>query len=313
MAEENNFEAFAAELGLSQDGLIEKLKTYNNQLEGSKKISDRAIENMRANGISLRRRMTRDWLAGFVRMSRTTAQDHSFAETASLIKDLVERGANIDAPNVPAPDVIYEDVHAFGVGVTEFQTKNAQVEEARAKLSGHFIVARETTQHDSTDYYEEPLFIAPPEQTSWMLTHRNGIAKGFLVPSNGIFSLVLHHDHSTRGVGVISMMISMSDIDDYDLHMGLMLRLSDTQYRPSASRIVLRRATDNDLIHEWDAFVEAEEKASAKNVRQYVERLQDGHERQATYRKLKTGEFLKTPDIVNWPQMLREAGLEVDS
>lgn len=308
----HDFGEFATQLGLSSDELLDKLKSYNQALDGGKGLSERAIEMMRKDGISLRRRLTRDWLAGFVRTSRSTTNDHSFAETADLIKELGSAGANVSAVNVGPSDLVFEDVQSFGVAVTEYQTKNLAVEDARAILSGHYIVARETTHQDEFHYYEEPVYIGTSDQQSWMLTERHGVAKGFVVPSNGIMTLVLSHSHSVRGTGTITLMVGLGDDDDVDYHAGLMLRLSDTQARPTASRIVLRKADDHDQISAWEEVVSATEKVKSKHVRKLIKRLEDGDPLQEAFRGLETGVSLKTPELTKWPGMLRQVGLVSD-
>lgn len=309
----NSFSQFASDLNASPDELVRLLKTYNGGLAGAQRISDRAIENMRHKGISLRRSLTREWLAGFVRSLRVENDDMGFGETSELIKGLTQSGANLSVPDVAPPDLVFHDVKKFGVAISEVQNNNAMLETSRVDLAGHYIVARETTRADRFRYYEEPLFLGLPEEESWMLTHRSGIARGFAVPSNGMLTVVLHHEHRMRGTGVIVLMIASDDIVNGDAYStGLVMRLSDTQARPTASRIVLRRAKDQDEIDAWTSLVQSEGSVSARDVGHYVRELDDGDSMQEKYRALETGFSLKTPELADWPDILKKVGLVGD-
>lgn len=307
-----SFDDFAGDFGKSSDELLDDLKGYNQSLEGAQQISDRAIEMMRSEGISLRRRLTRDWLAGYVRRARITARDHSFADTAVLVKGLETKGANVTATNMPADEIVYEDLQEFGVAVTEFQTKNDLVEKSRSDLCGHYLLARETTRDGEHYYYEEPVFIGKPHEKSYMLTMQGTVATGFVVPSNGMMTLVLNHYHSLRGIGTITIMAGLSTDNATSYSTGVMLRLSDSQARPVASRVVLRKVTDAAQIEEWEVVARAAEALKPKHVRKLVRKLEEGEDLQTKYRALETGHFLKTPDLSRWDSMVEDAGLPED-
>lgn len=287
------FKAFAERCGSSADDVLKKMKAF----DGSQvKLSSRAIEKMRSEGISLRNTRTRTFLQDFVKANFPEALELSGAQADDFLVMLVEKEPASARQNDNKAFSSDPEIFATVSALTAIRDRNEELQAARKEFSGYYYLVRRTSRDDGDDFYEEPFFLGDQGERSFLIQHRQNLSTGFSFASNSICSTILTNRHAQRTLGASMIMLFADDGPERGLFTGVMLRFSDDMARPAASQVLARRVHDKGLTDQWSTEVDAamglqeadhgsdEARSAISDLKKHALRIVKGDEPSSLYR-----------------------------
>ena len=237
--------SIARQAGLPIEETIPAMRRFNKG-RGEDLVSDRTIKNAGERGFFMQ---THSRSIQFVREFIARHASHrSPAETTEALSRLVEERGPAD---VVADAGIAPELLAFCTRLMGYPQADTSLAGLRTRLKGHYKAYRKTTDPKNDHYYEEPFFFADQGDGSWMLQADGKIARGFSTTSTGVGTTVFTYPHDDRLMGISMLMMREHARTRGAYLSGMVLRFSDTENRPSATRLLLAKENDKDIQSIW--------------------------------------------------------------
>lgn len=299
-------------LGITPDELAERMLQFNSDAEEPIK-SPGTIEKMAVSGVSLNRTNSVSFAYEFVQHTLETHDDLDLQMIADLISTLETTHKRLQRKSSPSSSSSQKRPPATRLldFIQSSQSENRHLGTLQERIAGNYILVRKTSSFEGDHFYEEPLYVGNFDEDSWLLSNKHGVNIGFTSFSNGIFTTILAHPDPTRIFGFRVIMGFFAEQQQPEFVPGVAIRFSDDQRRPSASRVLIRRANvDQTTLQRWaDCASDGLEGGSVHQASGFTSRVERDDVEYALYTELQIGQHVKSHEADEWEKICKENGI----
>lgn len=205
--------------------------------------SEKTIRQMRSRGVSLRNRVTREFMTAFISEIVHKSKGLSRHELEELLELLKVSGLDVAALSLPRAATASSTPKSELIENLSLAEDESGVAQSIAdEVSGFYFIVRSSMDEGKRRFVKEPIYLGGPNEESWLLSRNVGLFKGFCFHQRRVSTCILHRRSTYEGASIITMMISFGENLRKEMFPGIILHSSQESRAPLSTKFIVTRA-----------------------------------------------------------------------